>query len=210
MNAPLALVLATGNAGKVREFARLLGGACAVRTLPPGVELPAETGRTFAENARLKAWAVFRALGGVTAVLADDSGLQVEALGGRPGILSARFAGEGASDEANVAKLLEELADGVERKAEFVCSLCVVLPEAHSSGKAARVLQVDGVSSGTITPAPRGADGFGYDPVFQPSGWSMTLAEAPPDAKDEVSHRGAAARALLALLRDEGLVDRGP
>lgn len=209
MKTPLAMVLATGNAGKVREFARLLGGAFEVRTLPSGVGLPAETGRTFAENARLKARAVFRALGNSTAVLADDSGLRVEALGGRPGIMSARFAGAGADDGDNVAKLLAELADRVERKAEFVCSLCLLLPDEQAPGGKGRLVEVEGVSPGIITLAPRGTDGFGYDPVFQPAGWSMTLAEALPEAKDEVSHRGAAARALLALLRDEGLVDRG-
>lgn len=173
--------------------------------MPPGVELPAETGRTFAANARLKAEAVFAALGGKTAVMADDSGLEVAALGGRPGILSARFAGEDAGDDANVARLLDELSGRDDREARFVCSLCLVLPEERAPGGTGRLVEVDGFSTGTITRAPRGRDGFGYDPVFEPAGWSVTLAEASPEAKDQVSHRGAAARALLARLRGIGV-----
>jgi len=202
VSAPLVVVLATGNAGKAREFARLLAGACEVRLMPPDVELPAETAPTFRGNARLKAEAVFAALRGEVAVLADDSGLEVAALGGRPGILSARFAGAEAGDEANVAKLLDELSGRAAREARFVCSLCLILPDAAGTGEDSRVLEVEGFSPGTITLAPRGADGFGYDPVFQPDGWTKTLAEAAPADKDRVSHRGAAARALVALLAD--------
>jgi XTP/dITP diphosphohydrolase len=221
------LVLATGNAGKVREFSRLLEGAFEVRPLPSGVGLPAETGDTFATNARLKAESVFSALGGACDVLADDSGLEVAALGGRPGIFSARFAGEGATDADNVAKLLGELAGASDRSARFVCALCLVTAtrdtapgEAAASEAAAgvagadpttalppaavRVVEVRGETRGSITVAPRGDDGFGYDPVFVPEGWDQTLAQAPPEAKDRVSHRGAAARALLRVLAREG------
>lgn len=212
-------MLATGNAGKVREFNRLLGGAFEVRPLPAGVGLPPETGDTFAANARLKAESVFHALGGDQAVLADDSGLEVAALGGRPGIFSARFAGEGVSDADNVAKLLGELCKASDRSARFVCALCLVAPaaadgadagaspgrQADPAGGAAaappwRLTEVAGVTNGSITVGPRGDDGFGYDPVFQPEGWDFTLAEASPEDKDSVSHRGAAARALLDCL----------
>jgi XTP/dITP diphosphohydrolase len=218
------VLLATGNLGKAGEFRRLLSGTLEVRALAPTVALPEETGRTFAENARLKAETVFAALGEETAVLADDSGLEVAALGGRPGILSARFAGEGAGDEANVNKLLRELYGRGDREARFICSLCLALPEGwRSQGRPlleetggdaiARVvpqlLEVAGISTGTITTDPRGTDGFGYDPIFEPTGWSITLAEASPEAKDLISHRGAAARALVDRLVELGLVDRG-
>jgi non-canonical purine NTP pyrophosphatase (RdgB/HAM1 family) len=190
------VVLATGNAGKVREFARLLAGTFDVRPLPAGIVLPPETGDTFAANARLKAESVFQAVGGDRAVLADDSGLEVGALGGRPGIFSARFAGENATDADNVAKLLRELSAASDRSARFVCALCLLVPAAEPR----RVMEVQGVTNGSITPAPRGDDGFGYDPVFQPEGWDLTLAEASPEDKDRVSHRGAAARSLLDCL----------
>jgi XTP/dITP diphosphohydrolase len=193
------VVLATGNAGKVREFDRLLAGAFTVLPMPLGTRLPEETGETFATNARLKAEAVFTQLGGTTAVLADDSGLEVTALGGRPGIYSARFAGEHATDADNVAKLLAELQGSVDRSARFVCALCLAVP-ATAGPAACRLVEVEGLTRGSITPEPRGLDGFGYDPVFQPDGWALTLAAAAPADKDVVSHRGAAARALLDCL----------
>ena len=201
MRSPSPVVLATRNAGKVREFDRLLAGTFVVRALPSGLKLPPETGDTFAANARLKAEAVFAELGGVCAVLADDSGLEVAALGGRPGIFSARFAGEGAGDADNVAKLLCELSGEVDRRARFVCALCLVRPPGEG---AQRVVEVQGSTNGFITASPRGLDGFGYDPVFRPEGWESTLAEASPDDKDAVSHRGAAVRALLARLAEMG------
>jgi XTP/dITP diphosphohydrolase len=197
------VVLATGNAGKVREFDRLLAGAFEALPLPADAALPAETGQTFASNARLKAQAVFESLGGIQAVLADDSGLEVSALSGRPGIYSARFAGERATDAENVAKLLAQLDGATDRSAQFVCALCLVVPEDGAPG-VCRSLEVEGVTKGTITLAPRGLDGFGYDPVFQPIGWELTLAEASPEDKDRVSHRGAAARALLECIDRRG------
>lgn len=193
-------MLATGNAGKVREFDRLLAGAFVVGALPSGFDLPPETGQTFAANARLKAEAVFAELSGACAVLADDSGLEVAALGGQPGIFSARFAGPRAGDAENVAKLLSDLSGAVDRRARFVCALCLVLPD----GGVGRVVEVQESTNGSITTSPRGIDGFGYDPVFQPEGWKTTLAEASPADKDAISHRGAAARALLARLDEEG------
>jgi XTP/dITP diphosphohydrolase len=199
---PLRLVLATGNPGKAREFGRLLGPRLSVESMPASVAMPPETGTTFAANARLKAEAVAAALGGGIAVLADDSGLEVAGLGGRPGVLSARYAGERATDEENVSKLMRELGDEHDRKARFVCSLCLVLPESVAERAGAKSIEVEGVLEGQITPAPQGSDGFGYDPVFLPAGRELTLAEAEPADKDSVSHRGAACRALLRRLLD--------
>ena len=210
MTRPLAVVLATRNPGKVWEFGRLLGDSFRVGLVPAAVELPEETGRTFAENARLKAQVVFGALGGAVAVLADDSGLEVGALDGRPGVLSARYAGDGARDDENVSKLLAELRGRTDREARFVCSLCLVLPSEHGGrGAESHLIEVGGTVEGTITEGPRGTAGFGYDPIFQPGGRKDTLAEAPPASKDQVSHRGAASRALIVRLRDEGLLGRG-
>ena len=191
------VVLATGNAGKAREFDRLLAPVLSVQALPAGVTLPEEIGLTFYENARLKAQAVFAALEGGSAVLADDSGLEATALGGRPGLQSARFAGERATDSENVAKLLGEMKNCDDRGARFVCSLVLLLPSDQGGEGSVREVAVEGYSVGRITLLPRGIDGFGYDPVFQPEGWEKTLAEATPEAKDQVSHRGAAARAIL-------------
>ncbi len=205
MSGPTVVVLATRNSGKAREFDRLLEGAFDLRTLRADIALPEETGETFAENARLKAETVFAALGGSTAVLADDSGLQVTALRGAPGVQSARYAGEDARDEENVQKLLAELRGRGDRAARFVCVLSLILPPRPAELRAQAapaVFMAEGLVEGTITGAPRGSDGFGYDPVFQPLGWSETLSEADPARKDAVSHRGAAARALLARLRE--------
>lgn len=196
MSERLRVVLATRNAGKAREFDRLLQRSMTVEALDESVGMPEETGRTFEENARLKASSVFDALGGNVAVLADDSGLEVDALAGRPGVLSARFAGPNASDGENVAKLLEELTGASNRKARFVCCLCLILPESASTASGEAV-EVRGTLEGEITSEPRGDDGFGYDPVFRPEGWNDTLAEGTPHDKDAVSHRGAASRELL-------------
>lgn len=215
MNDAVRLVLATRNAGKVREFGRLLGEMFVVEVLPAEVDMPEETGQTFADNARLKATSVFQALRETTAVLADDSGLEVVALGNRPGVLSARYAGEKATDEDNVLKLLTELEAETERAARFVCCLCLILPPstAEQRGMARTpkpaMFEVQGVAEGLIERTPRGAYGFGYDPVFRPIGWRETLAEASALQKDQMSHRGAAVRALLEELREHGLVVHG-
>lgn len=215
---PLEVVVATRNRGKVGEFARLLGDAFALVPLREDVGLPEETGADFAENARLKAWTVFEGLGGRVAVLADDSGLEVAALGGRPGVRSARFAGPDATDAANVAKLLEELRGvrGVEaRRARFVCALALLAPStgggvgAEHSGTPAgtgaptgRLVEAAGEFAGAIAVEPAGTEGFGYDPVFVPRGWDQTLAQVGPDVKNRVSHRAAAVAALLGRLRE--------
>lgn len=193
------LVLATHNRGKVRELERLLATAglpLAVTTLDafPTVVLPEETGATFLENARLKAVAVARQTG--LPALADDSGLCVDALGGRPGVHSARYAGPDATDAANNARLLAELA-GVpaeRRTARFRAVVVLALPDG-------RWTWAEGETRGRILEAPRGTGGFGYDPLFLSDELGMTFAEAGLEAKNRVSHRSRALRALLPALR---------
>lgn len=193
------LVLATHNRGKVRELEDLLLEAeLPIRVLTlhqvGDVRLPEETGSTFLENARLKAEAVARQAG--LPALADDSGLCVDALGGRPGVHSARFAGPGATDAANNARLLEELA-GVpteRRTARFCAVVVLALPDG-------RWTWAEGQAPGRILPAPRGTGGFGYDPLFYSDELGMTFAEAGIEAKNRVSHRSRAFRALLPALR---------
>jgi XTP/dITP diphosphohydrolase len=195
------LVIATGNSGKLREFARLLAGlALEVRPQPADLEVE-ETGRTFAENARLKAIAVARATG--CWALADDSGLSVEALGGAPGVHSARYAD---SDHARIARLLAELeaaSSGVEngssqsgRRARFTAALAVADP----SG--AVHLEVEGHCPGLILEAPRGEGGFGYDPVFYVPEADQTFAEMDSATKSLLGHRGRAFAALEPGLRE--------
>jgi XTP/dITP diphosphohydrolase len=188
-----ALVLATRNRHKVREFERLLAPAgIAVDPLPDGIELPPEDGSTFAENALPKARTAARATGRAT--IADDSGIEAEALGGAPGVRSARFAGQGASDEENLAKLLAQAP--ARTGLRYVCALAYVDP---ASG-VERVFFGD--CSGTLSEAPRGSGGFGYDPAFLPSelGPERTMAELSEAEKDRISHRGRAARELVAWL----------
>jgi XTP/dITP diphosphohydrolase len=162
-------------------------------SLPDGVELPPETGDTFEANARLKAEAAARATG--RPAVADDSGIEAEALGGRPGIRSARFAGERASDEENLDKLLREVPADGDRRVAYVCVLALAAP-----GAATHV--VEGRCEGTLATEPRGSGGFGYDPAFVPddSPDHRTMAELSPEEKDAVSHRGRAARALVSWL----------
>jgi XTP/dITP diphosphohydrolase len=186
------IVLATGNAGKARELGPMLGGDARVETAPAGFAVD-ETGETMLQNALLKAAALRPLVPSGALVVADDSGLQVRALGGRPGVRSARYAGESATDADNVRRLLEEL-DGVEdRRAAFVCVLVAV--DARE-----RVSVACGVCPGAIAAAPRGDGGFGYDPVFVPRGEVRSMAEMSPDEKNAVSHRGRAVRRLAAVL----------
>jgi XTP/dITP diphosphohydrolase len=187
------LLLATRNAHKLREFARLAApGAIAIDPLPDAVELPPEDGATFAENALGKARAAAAASGRVA--VADDSGIEAAALGGRPGIRSARYAGEGASDEQNLAKLLREAPAG--SPLAYVCALAYVDPV---SGRE-RVFEER--CTGTLAAEPRGERGFGYDPAFLPDDGvpDRTMAELSDAEKDAISHRGRAVRALLAWL----------
>jgi len=194
-------VLATRNGHKLRELARLLDGSAGLpgidlEALAEGVVLPPEDGRTFAENALGKARAAAAATG--RASMADDSGIAAAALGGAPGVRSARFAGEGASDQENLDKLLREAPEG--SALEYVCAIAYVDPAAGLE----RVFE--GRCSGRLTARPRGERGFGYDPAFLPDDGpgSLTMAELSDEQKDAISHRGRAARALLAWLADAG------
>ena len=190
------MILATGNPGKAREFASLLA-PLAIPVSPmteAGYTGPIEeTGATFEENARLKAQAVFQATGWPS--LADDSGLEVDALAGAPGIYTARYGGEGFTDAERTQLLLEALSDvpAGRRTARFVCVLCCVL-------EGGRLLSVRGECAGEIALTPKGTGGFGYDPVFLlPDG--RTMAELSAAEKGRYSHRARAVEALLPLLR---------
>lgn len=189
------VVLASGNPGKLREFSELLAGQglSFVRQSEFGIEPPPEIGTTFLENALIKARNAAR-LAGLPAI-ADDSGIEVDALGGAPGVYSARYAGEGASDEANLDKLLGALAavPAARRGARYRCVIVYV-----RDAEDPRPLIGEGAWEGRIVATKRGDGGFGYDPSFVPTGDSRTVAEMPADEKHAVSHRGLALRAFLA------------
>ncbi len=195
MRLPARVVLATGNAGKVAEIRALLAGFD-VEVVPQsefGVEPAAETGATFVANALLKARHALAATG--LAALADDSGLAVDALGGRPGVRSARYAGPDADDEANIDRLLAEL-DGIDaRGAAFHCAICLVLPDTDEP------VIATGEWRGTILRARRGSGGFGYDPVFFDPALGKSAAELGPAEKNAVSHRARALDRLARQLR---------
>jgi XTP/dITP diphosphohydrolase len=190
------LLLATNNQGKVKEFRELLDG-CGWELVMPlhiGLELRVEeSGQTFAENAVLKAEAYAAPSGLVS--LADDSGLEVDALDGRPGIHSARYAGEDKTDEERVAKLLEELRDVPDdrRTARFRAVIAIKAPGSE-------VELVEGTVEGRIGHEPRGENGFGYDPIFVLPERDLTTAELPSDEKNAISHRGIAARKAKSIL----------
>jgi XTP/dITP diphosphohydrolase len=189
------LVLATRNAHKVVELTRILGTTLASLADFPDIPDVAETGSTFADNALLKAHAVAAATG--LPAIADDSGLCVTALNDMPGILSARWAGKHGDDTANLDLVLAQTADVPDeaRGAAFICVAALALP----SGQA---WAVTGVLNGSLTRTPRGAGGFGYDPIFVPVGSSRTTAEMAPQEKDAISHRGRAFRALAPVIAD--------
>lgn len=196
----MRVVLVTSNPGKVREVAAVMTSSGLDVVSVPMWLGEVETGVTYLENARLKAGAGLRMLG--TPVLAEDSGLEVDALGGLPGPRSARFAGPAADDAANTAKLLR-LLDGVpdaDRTARYRAIAVLSLP----SG---REFLGEGTFEGRIASGPRGSGGFGYDPVFVPDGDERTAAELPADEKHARSHRGAALRSLLERLRSAGIVE---
>jgi XTP/dITP diphosphohydrolase len=197
MTAPRRVVLATGNAGKQREFAALLASRSFEVVLQSalGIQAAEETGSTFEANALIKARHASRAAG--LPALADDSGLEVEALGGRPGVWSARYAGEGASDAANNALLLQELGNAPleKRRARY---RCVILWVADADDPAPII--AEGTWEGAIGLAPSGEGGFGYDPLFIPEGLAITAAQMTPADKNAVSHRGLALAQLLRLL----------
>ncbi|MFM7270223.1 MAG: RdgB/HAM1 family non-canonical purine NTP pyrophosphatase [Actinomycetes bacterium] len=193
----LRLVVATANPDKAREIEAVLrSSGLDVELVARPAEVPEveETGETLEENARLKAEALRDATG--LAALADDTGLEVDALDGAPGVYSARYAGPDATYDDNCAHLLAALAAVPEpRTARFATSIVVALPDG-------RELVARGEVDGAITTAPRGAGGFGYDPVFAPIGSGLTFAEMTPEAKHAISHRGRALRAAAAALWD--------
>ncbi len=189
------VVLATGNKGKAREFSKLLEGVFGnVISLsdigsPPEV---IEDGLTFRDNALKKAREIAQYSDKLT--LADDSGLVVDALNGRPGVYSARYSGEGATDKTNIEKLLAELGDNPDRKARFVCVLALVDPNGEE-------LVIEGFCEGVILDKPRGEGGFGYDPVFYLPDREKTMAEVGPETKNRISHRAKACELLAQYLK---------
>jgi len=190
----MRIVLATGNAGKARELGAMLGDAVTVETVADGFSAD-ETGATFFQNALIKARAARAVVPDAPLVLADDSGLAVTALGGRPGVHSARYAGPDATDADNCARLLADLDGIADRTAAFVCVL-VALRADDSMTVAC------GTCSGRIAEAPRGTGGFGYDPVFVPDGRTQAMAELTATEKNAISHRGRAVRQLARGLED--------
>jgi XTP/dITP diphosphohydrolase len=194
---PARIAIASRNPHKLREIARICGDwpvewitADRAGGGWPDVE---ETGGTYLENARLKARAVAAALG--EPALSDDSGIEVDALGGRPGPRSARFAGDGASDERNLEELIRAMrgVPAAGRTARYRCVAVLAFPGADE-------LNAEGTCEGTLGPRPRGTHGFGYDPIFVPAGWDRTMAELTDEEKDRISHRGRALRDLRAGL----------
>jgi len=198
-------VLASANPGKLRELAALLApsGFELLSQTALGIDSVAETGSTFLENALIKAR--HAAAAAQLPALADDSGIEVDALGGRPGVLSARFAGEGASDAANLAHLLGELA-GVPEARRTARYQCVVVWVRSADDPAP--LTGSGTWEGRIALTPRGSGGFGYDPAFIPEGERRTAAELSAEDKNRVSHRALALRALVAALESAGVYSR--
>jgi XTP/dITP diphosphohydrolase len=199
MALPPKLALATKNPGKIREILEICADWPVEWVTAEGAEWPdiEETGETYRENALLKAMEVARVLG-VPAV-ADDSGIEVDALGGGPGLRSARFAGEHASDQENLSLLLARVADVPEgeRTARYRCVAACAWPEGQA-------IDVEETCEGRLVLEPRGSGGFGYDPAFVPDGYEETMAELSPSEKNAISHRGKALRALGEALRDEG------
>jgi XTP/dITP diphosphohydrolase len=201
----MKLLIATRNPGKVKEYQELLAGLPLELTYPAqeGLDIEvAETGNSFAENARLKAAAYARASGLLT--LADDSGLEVDALGGEPGIRSARYAGEGSSDEDRYQLLLAKLREvpWEKRTARFRCVIAVATP-------AGQIHTAEGACEGIIAFEPKGEHGFGYDPVFYFPEYGMTMAELPLETKNRISHRARAVHNLQLLTSNFQLLISG-
>jgi len=189
----MKVIFASRNKGKIKEVSEILGSKFEITSLPDikGIDEIEETGSTFEENAFIKAKTVYKITG--LPVIADDSGLEVQQLGGAPGVYSARYAGEKANDIENNNKLLEELKKhSVPHHAQFVCSAVFYDGKNEFSAK--------GAIKGTILDAPRGANGFGYDPLFMPDNYSITTAEMLPAEKNKISHRALAFTELKKLL----------
>jgi XTP/dITP diphosphohydrolase len=195
----MKLVLATKNKGKIRELTGLLKDLPIELLGLDGLGLTnevEETGATFAENARIKATGYARQVG--IAVVADDSGLEVAALGGRPGVLSARYGGRSAGYEDKIALLLDEIeASGIaNRTARFVSHIAV----ANADGEV--LFEAEGICSGVIANSPKGTNGFGYDPIFIPDGYEQTFGELADEVKRAISHRAVAISKIIRYLRD--------
>jgi XTP/dITP diphosphohydrolase len=185
------VVLGSRNAHKLRELSELLP-SLELEALPADVQLPPETGTSFGENALTKARSTLAATG--EPALGEDSGIVVSALGGAPGIRSARYAGEDATDEQNLDKLIREMESTDERGAAYVCALAYVDP-----GGVERLFEA--TCEGRLAREPRGTGGFGYDPIFVPAAEDeRTMASLPPEQKNAISHRGKAARMLIEWL----------
>jgi XTP/dITP diphosphohydrolase len=197
MTFPTELAVASRNAHKLREIARICAAWpvawVTVESDPREFPEVEESGDTYLENALLKAHAVSEALG--LPALADDSGIEVDALGGAPGPRSARYAGEDATDEQNLRQLVRSLAGipGSGRSARYRCVVAVAWPDG-------REVHAEATSEGTLLAKPRGTRGFGYDPIFVPAGWDRTMAELADEEKDRISHRGRALRELAEVL----------
>lgn len=192
----MRIVIATGNKDKVREINEILKGTDfeAISMKEAGVKLDiVEDGTTFEENAMIKAQSVFDVLGGY--VIADDSGICIDALDGRPGIYSARFCGENSTYEEKFARIFEMLKDVPEdkRTAQFVCAIAVIRPDGSK-------FTVRGEVRGVLVEEPRGDNGFGYDPIFYVPEYNMTTAQMDPELKNSISHRGKALRAMVEKL----------
>jgi XTP/dITP diphosphohydrolase len=196
----MRILIATMNTGKLREYERLLAEVPGLEletmaALPEPIDV-VEDRDTFRGNALKKAMEIATVAG--MPCLADDSGLEVDALRGRPGVYSARYAGEGSTDSENNAKLLDELS-GIaddERTARFQCAIVIV----DQSGR--ELAMAEGACEGRIGSEPRGSHGFGYDPLFVPEGYAQTMAELGPETKNEISHRAKAAAKLVPILRE--------
>jgi XTP/dITP diphosphohydrolase len=196
----MRILIATMNTGKLLEYERLLAEVPGLEletmaALPEAIDV-VEDRDTFRGNALKKAMKIATVAG--MPCLADDSGLEVDALGGGPGVYSARYAGEGSTDSENNAKLLDELS-GIaddERRARFQCAIVIV----DQSGR--ELAMAEGACEGRIGSEPRGSHGFGYDPLFVPEGYAQTMAELGPETKNEISHRAKAAAKLVPILRE--------
>lgn len=195
MALPDRIAIATRNAHKVGEI-RAICADWPTEWVDGDDRWPVveENGRTYLENARLKARAVAEATG--LPALADDSGIEVDALGGAPGPRSARYAGDGATDAENLSALLDAIrgVPTLGRGARFRCVVVLAMPDGEE-------YTAEGVCEGTLSTKPRGTGGFGYDPAFIPAGWDVTIAELPAGEKDRISHRGRALRALRAVVQ---------
>ncbi len=187
------IVIATSNPGKLEEFRRMLQDVeVELHYLAewPDLEAPEENGRTFAANARLKAVYYARATGMIC--IADDSGLEVQALNGAPGVRSARYAGEKATDKENNDLLLANMKLQVKRTCRFCCALAAAAPDGRV------LVETDGICEGMLLHEPLGSNGFGYDPLFWSTELHMGLGEATPEEKNKISHRGKAVKKLIA------------